>query len=78
MLESLQNPLLPGVQWRTKLSVLYLPEIRAACTEAITIFVGEGPVVDQIGWGFFKDINSGLKYSNDLRLQASWRNFCSQ
>ena len=52
-------------QWLQSASVLNLPEIRRAWTEAITTLVGDAPAVFHIGWGDDSDMYSGWEYWRD-------------
>ena len=71
-------PLLFEDQCRVSASVRYRPESRVAWTEAILIFAGEEPAVDQIRCGLVRLIYSGWKNSNEGKIADSERNWSSQ
>ena len=76
--DNLQKPELLVDQWLHSASVLNLPEIRRAWTDAITTLVGDAPAVFHKGWGDDSDKYSGWKYWRDSSGEESCLNFCSQ
>ena len=64
-------------QWRTKWSVLYLPESILAVITALLTSKGLR-AVDQIGWWRDRDMKEGLKYWSDGNKAASPRSLACQ
>ena len=73
-----QLPALFWDQWLQRSSVRYLPDSIVACTLVLITSYGDEPAVSHSGWGLFRDMNCGLKYSSDWRHEASSRSLASQ
>ena len=64
--ERRQKPCLFFVQCLQRLSLLYLPESICAWMVAIATLDGEDPAVAQRGCGVDRDMNLGLKNTNEV------------